>query len=92
MRYTDESSYLDYDDASADAAERDAIHEGLLTEYADARAALATVTDDGSMDRSQRWWILDRAVRAAQQLELERTRLSYGPASAAIVAAIVGAR
>ncbi len=75
-----------YDADARDEAQHDAEVDALLTAFADARAALHTIRDDGSMDRTTRWLILDRYAQLAMQVEAERTRASYGPISASIVA------
>lgn len=86
MSWYADTDFDRYDAAAHDDATRAADLDDLQVAYADARAALATIRDDGSMDRTQRWMILDRFAQVVQQLEVEKTRASYGAISAAIVA------
>lgn len=73
-----------YDDDGS--AELEAIADALLLELAAARHALRTIRDDGSMDRSERWAILDRFAKAQQAVESERDRAHYGAINARIAA------
>ncbi len=75
-----------YDDDAREDAAMDAHLDAVLTEYDAARRAFGTLRDDGSMDRQQRWAILERYAAAAIAMEAEKDRASYGAMNDAVVA------
>lgn len=84
MRYTDESSYMDYDDASADAAEADAERDRLVTDYMAAREAVRRLHHGQSRD--EQWRIKDRFYAAERELNSRRESDAYREANAHVVA------
>jgi hypothetical protein len=91
MRYDTADDLDRYDDDAQGAFEADYRRHALLVEYRDAHAALATVRDDGSQSRSERWAIFERFAAAAQAVEAERDADRFEATNAAIVHEIRGA-
>lgn len=83
MRCTDESSDLDYDDASADAAEADAERDRLVTDYLAAREAVRRLHPGQSRD--EQWRIKCRFYEAERELNSRRESDAYREANAQAV-------
>ena len=82
---TDESSYLDYDEASADAAEADALRDRLVTDYMAAREAVRRIHH--RMSREEVWAIKSRFYAAERELNSRRESDAYHEMNERAVAA-----